>query len=415
MDQPVSSSKKWKKQLSIAISLVIIAGLGYIVYAAGSSKTIQVNKNQLDIVSVDQQVFEEGITVSGEIIPNQQTFLDASESGIVEKIIAKAGDELNVGDTIVQLSNSDLRLEVLQRESQLLEQLNNQRQTKILLNQNDLNQKQQIEEVNYQLDIQKRRFERNQQLHNNGVIADQDYEEIKKRYQYLKKRQKILRKVYQTDSLARATQLKQIDESENRLSKNLVAVQNILDKLCITSPVNGKLSDFELSNGERIDEGQRIGVVYNINPPLIEATIDELYINDIKAGLNGFIESYDQKIKVRLSKKFPGVEEGNFRVRFALVDSTDTDFYNGQSVRIKINLSAPKTSLVIPKGSFYSNTGGQWIFTVQDGKATKRQIELGSQNNDYYEVIKGLRQGEKVIISTYDQFMDYNQLNLKES
>ena len=211
--------------------------------------------------------------------------------------MAKSGDELQQGDTIVQLSNSNLRLEVLQRESQLLEQLNTQRQTKILLNQNDLSQKQQIEEVNYQLDVQKRRYERNKKLFKKGVIAAEDYEEISKRYNYLKKRKDILMKVYKTDSLARETQINQINASEKRLSQNLIAVQNILDKLSITAPVDGKLSDFDLSNGERVNEGQRIGIVYNIDPPKIEAEIDELYINKIQPGLYGTIQSSGKETK----------------------------------------------------------------------------------------------------------------------
>ena len=297
MDQVVKPKKSWKKPIGLAVVTVLLAGLGWMVYAASGSQSISVNVDQIDTATVTKTTFEEGISITGRIIPNQQTFLDASESGSVEKILAKSGDELQQGDTIVQLSNSNLRLEVLQRESQLLEQLNTQRQTKILLNQNDLSQKQQIEEVNYQLDIQKRRYERNKKLFKKGVIAAEDYEEISKRYNYLKKRKDILMKVYKTDSLARETQIKQINTSEKRLTQNLIAVQNILDKLSITAPVDGKLSDFDLSNGERVDEGQRIGIVYNINPPKIEAEIDELYINKIQPGLYGTVQSFRKKTK----------------------------------------------------------------------------------------------------------------------
>ncbi|TKS55715.1 efflux RND transporter periplasmic adaptor subunit [Mesohalobacter halotolerans] len=413
MDQVVKPKNNWKKRISIAATIVLLSGLGWLVYAAAGSQSISINAKQVDIATVTKTTFEEGISITGSIIPNRQTYLDASESGSVEQIFAKSGDELQQGDTIVQLSNSNLRLEVLQRESQLLEQLNTQRQTKILLNQNDLSQKQQIEEVNYQLDIQKRRYERNKQLFKKGVIAAQDYEEISKRYTYLKKRKDILIKVYKTDSLARETQINQIDASENRLTQNLIAVQNILDKLCITAPVDGKLSDFSLSNGERVDEGQRIGIVYNINPPKIEAEIDELYINNIQTGLSGNVQNSGKNLKVKLIKKFPGVEEGNFRVQFAFEDLKDADFYNGQTLRIQLNLSEPKQALVIPKGRFYSNTGGQWIFVVDGKTAEKQSIEIGQQNNAYYEIKSGLTAGEQVIISNYDNFKDYDQLKLK--
>ena len=413
MDQLVKSKNTLKRPISIAAITVLFAGLGWMVYASSGSKSISINADQISTAIVTKTIFEEGISITGRIIPNQQTFLDASESGSVEKILAKSGDELQQGDTIVQLSNSNLKLEVLQRESQLLQQLNTQRQTKILLNQNDLSQKQQIEEVNYQLNIQQSRYERSKQLFEEEVIAAQDYEEISKRYTYLKKRKNILMKVYRTDSLARKTQINQINTSEKRLTQNLIAVRNILDKLCITAPVDGKLSDFNLANGERVDEGQRIGIVYNIDPPKIEADIDELYINKIQSGLYGTIQSSGKNLKVKLTKIFPGVEEGNFRVQFEFEDLKNADFYNGQTLRIRLNLSEPKQALVIPKGRFYSNTGGQWIFVVNEKTAEKRAIEIGQQNNAYYEIKSGLAKGEKVIISNYDNFQNYNQLKLK--
>jgi HlyD family secretion protein len=415
MDQQIKSKSNWKKTLGFLIVVIALGSLGWLVYAAGSNRSFKVNVSQIEIATAEQSSFKEGLMISGNIIPDQQNFLDASESGTVEKIYAKSGDELKKGDTIVQLSNSNLRLEVLQRESQLLEQLNTQRQTRILLNQNDLSQKQQIEEVNYELDIQKRRYERNQKLHNKGVIADQQFEEIKKRYQYLQKRQIILQKVYRTDSLARATQLQQIDRSEDRLEQNLIAVQNILDKLCIKAPMDGKLSDFELSNGERVSEGQRIGVVYDINPPKIEAQIDELYINQLNTGLSGDVQINNETYKVSLIEKFPNVEEGNFRVILSFMDPPQTEIYNGQSLRIKLNLSAPKNALVIPKGRFYANTGGEWIFVVNGDIAEKREIKIGQQNAEYYEITRGLKVGDEVIISTYDNFQDYNQLKLNQS
>lgn len=413
MDQLVEGKNNWRRSAGIAVITVLLLGLGWLIYEAAGARSISINSSQLEMATVTKTTFEEGITITGQVIPNLETFLDVSESGSVEKIFSRSGDQLLRGDTIVQLSNSNLRLEVLQRESQLLEQLNTQRQTKILLNQNDLSQKQQIEEVNYQLDIQQRRYERNKELFEEGVIAAQEYEEISKRYTYLKKRKKILMKVYKTDSMARETQIKQINSSEKRLNQNLIAVQNILDKLCITAPVDGKLSDFSLSNGERVEEGQRIGIVYNMNPPKIEAEIDELYIKNIEPGLYGIVRGSGINLKVKLTKKFPGIEDGNFRVHFAFEDTKNADFYNGQTLRIQLNFSQPKKALVIPKGRFYSNTGGQWVFVVDGETAEKRSIEIGQQNNSFYEVKSGLKEGEEVVISNYDNFKNYNQLKLK--
>jgi len=415
MDKQIQSNSKFKKSIGIALGVIALIGLSWLAYSNDKGSSGVAKSNEIEVAEVSRSNFKEGITVTGEVIPNQQTFIDASESGTVEKIIAKSGEDLKIGDTIMILSNSDLQLEVLQRESQLLEQLNTQRQTRILLNQNDLSQKQQIEEVNYELSVQKRRYERNQVLYSKKVIAKQDFEEITKRYQYLKKRQSILQKVYRTDSIARETQLKQINASEVRLTQNLIAVQNILDKLCVTSPMDGKLSDFEFSPGQLINEGQRIGIVYDINPPKLEAFVDELYINTIENGLSGEVNINNKTHNVLIDKKYPGVVEGDFKIELVFKDSIKETLYNGQTLRIKLNLSKPKTALVIPKGRFYSNTGGQWIFVLKNGSAERRQIELGQQNDDYYEVKSGLKQGEKIIISNYDNYMNYNTLEIKKS
>ena len=415
MDKQIQSNSKLKKPIGISLGVIALIGLSWLAYSADKGSSGLVKYSEIEVAEVTQTNFKEGITVTGEVIPNKQTFIDASESGTVEKIIAMSGEDLKYGDTIMLLSNSDLQLDVLQRESQLLEQLNTQRQTRILLNQNDLSQKQQIEEVNYELSVQKRRYERNKILFDKKVIAKQDFEEITKRYQYLRKRQSILQKVYRTDSIARESQLKQIDDSEVRLTQNLVAVQNILDKLCITSPMNGKLSEFEFSPGQLINEGQRIGIIYDITPPKIEAFVDELYINSIKNGLEGTIKINKQSYPIRIDKKYPGVVDGDFKIEIAFDGSLQDTLYNGQTLRVKLNLSKPKKALVIPKGQFYSNTGGQWIFVFKNGVAERRPIEIGQQNEDYYEVTKGLKQGEKVIISNYDNYMNYNTLEIKKS
>ncbi len=415
MDKTINHKSVFNVKPWVIITILVILAVIGLAYGVGNSSSLEVNAREIDTATVFETNFEEAITVTAQVIPSQQTFIDASESGTVQSIFAKSGEDLKRGDTIVALSNSDLQLEVLQRESQLMEQLNTQRQTRILLNQNDLSQKQQIEEVNYQLSVQQKRYERNKTLFCKGVISAQDFEEITKRYNYLKKRKEILQKVYRTDSLARSTQLMQLNNSEVRLTQNLKAVQNILNKLCITAPMDGKLSEFNFSPGELVNEGQRIGIVYTINPPKLEAFVDELYINDIQQGLSGKVSINGHTHQVNVSKKYPGVEEGNFKIELLFDKSFDQELYNGQTLRVQLNLSAPKQVLVIPKGRFYSNTGGQWIFVLNGNTAEKREINLGQQNDQYYEVKSGLSKGDEVIISNYDNYQNYNTLKINKS
>jgi len=415
MDKAKKNKKSWRKPVSYLLISICLLGVSYLLYASRSSNELTVKRSILEIARVEKVRFEEGILISGSILPRNQTYLDASEAGVVTTIFAKSGDELEVGDSIVKLSNSKLSLEVLQRESQLMEQLNTQRQTKILLNQNNLNQKQQIEEVKYQLGLQKRRYQRNKKLFEQEVIAVSTFEEIERTFDYLKKREKILLRGYKTDSLARAIQLRQISRSEERLNQNLEAVRAILDKLCVLAPVKGKLSDFDLTQGELIEEGQRLGVLYNLTDPRIEAEVDELYLNQVNEGLKANLLQGDSILSLRLSKVYPGVNEGKFKVKFNLLQDSIKSFFNGQSVRIRLNLDEARQTLVIPKGRFYANTGGQWVYVVENGKAMKRKIKMGQQNDRYYELTNGLKAGEKVIISSYDNFNDYEQLVIQSN
>lgn len=414
MDRKVKKPSS-RKALWVILSALVIVGIVIVLLLASDQvSTTTVKRDQLIIAQVSSQPFQSSTSFSGEIQPEKVFLLDAQESGTVGGIKVEAGASVTTGDTLLILENSDLELEVLQRESQLMEQLNNQRQTRLLINQNDLNQREQLEEIRYQIDIQKPRYLRNKKLFDKGVIAKQEYEEISKTYFYYLNRLDLFKQAYTTDSLARSIELSQIGLSERRILQNLDGVKAILDKLVITAPASGRISDFEIQQGQSIASGDRLGEIYSMTDPIITAPVDELYLDDIDIGMNGSTSLGERDFRVSVIKIFPSIEEGNFTIYLKPENSLSFEPTRGQSVRIQLFMDKNSKSLVVPRGEFFNTTGGQWIYRINGDKAERTEISLGKRNDKFYEVKDGLIAGDLVIVSSYDGFKEFEVIQLSE-
>jgi len=391
---------------------VIVLGSGYMAMRKVNNPTMAVQKNQLTISAVERSPFYEYINLTGTIEPRNTYFIDSKVAGTVEEVLVESGQQVRPGDTLLHLSNADLRLEVMQRESQLIEQLNNQRQTALLLNQNNFNQRAQLAEIAYQIELQRKQYQRNKQLLADSVIADSDYEPIADRYHYLLKRQKLLEQSYRSDSLARVIQLQQINDSEARILDNLRAVRKILDRLHVIALAAGQLSDFSVQIGQALAGTERLGEIYNMDDPQITTRVDEYYLDKISVGQNGIALLKGDTLQLRVEKIFPTVEEGRFRVEMGFADpETDIlDLIKGQSLRVRLFFGEPTETTLLANGNFYSSTGGNWVYVVQGDQAVKRYIELGRKNPRYFEVLEGLVPGDQVITSAYDNFKNYETI-----
>lgn len=413
MDKRISKSRGKKRRMVyaaiVALSVVVIFG----VYAFTYTSTIEIDTKELMFAEVTSANFTSAISVQGTISAKDFIVIDAKQSGSVKEIFIEAGETVKQGDTILILENSNLELEVLQRESQLLEQLNNQRQTKILLNQNNLNQKQELEQINYQIGIQKPRYERNKRLYEKGVIALQEYEEISKTYFYFLNRRDLFREAYTADSMARRIELNQILLSEKRILQNLEAVKAILNRLVIIANQNGRLGDFEIQVGQTINEGDRVGEIYNLDNPIISAQVDELYINTIQKGLPGTTTINGKDFDIEIDRIIPSITSGSFEIEVAFKNKRPENLRIGQTARVQLFLSESKNSIVIPIGQFYNSTGGNWVFKIVNDEAIKTDIQLGDKNATYHEVLAGLSVGEQIIVSNYDRFKKYDKIKIK--
>ena len=416
MDQKINTYPKKRRRILLGSLLLLVAAVAiYGFTALDFGSTITVKKETIKVAEVQRGMFRSYINLTGFVEPAQTFFLDANERGIVRAVPARSGDRVKKGDTLLLLNNSDLQLEVMQREAQLLEQFNNQRQTRLLLKQNNLEQQERIAEISYQLDRLKPQFQRAQQLFRDSVIPEAEYEPVASEYRYNLKRREILRKAYRTDSAARQMQLTQIDRSQQRIARNLEAVQGIMDRLCIKAPLSGKLANFTIQKGEAVETGQRLGQIYNLSSKIIRAQVDELYLNKINRGIKGSVKIDGRKRTIEVVKVYPSIEEGQFRIDCRFQDSSlqDGQLRKGQSLRLELYLGKEQPSVLLPNGNFYNQTGGNWIYRLRNEQAERTPIKLGRRNPDYFEVTDGLEPGDRVIISSYAPFGEYEKLNLE--
>ncbi|MGB3799134.1 MAG: HlyD family efflux transporter periplasmic adaptor subunit [Lewinella sp.] len=414
MDKSIRKKRKWPALLG-GITLIALATGAYFFLGTRHASTLQVASDRLTVKAVTSSPFTEYISLTGRLEPTEVYFLDSRIGGVVDRLFVQPGASVEQGDTLLRIANADLELEVLQRESELLEQLNAQRQTALLLNQNDFTRREQLAETNFLLSLENKRYTRERGLAADSLLAPADFEPTAARFAYYQDRRRLLDAAYREDSISRRIQLAQINASEQRLTDNLRAVRRILDRLYLIAPLSGRLADFAANVGQAIEVGDRMGQIYRLDDFTIEAQVDEFYLDKVTLDQPGTIVLRGGEIPVRVSRILPTVEDGRFRI---LVDFDDTeqvptDLVRGQSLRLKLRFGEPTESTLIAAGEFYASTGGNWVYVLEGNRASRRAIRLGRQNPREYEVLEGLSPGERVITSGYEAFQDYTTLQLR--
>ena len=416
MDRKIEK-KTWTPKFIaiIAGSTRLLVLIIYQLFFADSRSSMNVNMERITIASVREGEFTDYIPVSGAIEPGEVFFLDALEGGNISKIIRESGAFVNRGDTILLLSNSKLQLEVMERESGLYFQINNLRQVRLQLDQNDLSQQGQLAEIDYQISLLKPQYERFKELHSKKLVSDREFEEVKEQYEYNLKRRKLTYIAYRNDSVSRVAQKRQLFDSESRMNQSLNGVGHILDNLVVRAPISGQLSTQQIEVGQSINAGERYGQIDILDKFKVRVQIDELYLPRINTGLRGSFTFSGSSYELEIAKIYPNVTGGRFEVDMIFTGEVPTGIRRGQTVRIRLELGESEQATLLPTGGFYKDTGGNWVFVLdpQSNKAEKRNIRLGRKNPEYYEVLEGLEVGEKVIVSGYENFGKNEVLNLK--
>ncbi len=416
MDRKIKK-KTWttNRIIGLILGLVIVSFFVYSFWFADFRSTLNVDREKLTISTISEDSFQEFIQVTGNIQPINTIFLDAIEGGTVQKVILESGTNVQPGDTILILSNSNLQLQVLQQEAGLYDQINNVRNSRLNLEQNSLRIKEQLANAEYQLDVLRPQYERQKRLFEEDLISQQEYEATKENFEYEEKRYKLTYESFMKDSLQTINQLRQLDESEQRMWRSLNAVQGILNNLIITAPIDGQLTTIELQQGQSINRSERIGQVDMLDNFKVRVGIDEFHLSRITTGLKGSFDFAGQSYDLAITKVYPVIANGQFQVDMEFTNRTPTGIRRGQRVRIRLELGDTSTAVLLERGGFFQTSGGSWVYKLDadESRAVRTNIRLGQQNPEYFEVISGLSPGDKVIISSYDTFGDNEVLNLE--
>ncbi|MFC1494979.1 efflux RND transporter periplasmic adaptor subunit [Thermodesulfobacteriota bacterium] len=416
MDEKINNpGKKWKILSLIIVGMIIIAAVVWSVMSLKGDRSFRVAEDTLTTARVTTGIFEDYIPIRGMIVPRNTVFLDAIEGGRVDKVYVEDGDVLKKGDLIISLSNSSLQLRVTNAEAQVAEQLNSMRSIEISLEQNRLKNARTIIDLEYRIQQLKDDLEVDKQLVDEGFINRRDFLKKEEELTYQQKLLKLALETQKTDERMQKQQLEAQRIASERLEQNLVAARKNLEDLNIPAPISGKLSGFDSEVGQNIIPGGSIGQVNIPDQFKLQASIDEFYINRVDIGQSVNYKHNDIEYKAEVKKIYPQVNNGQFQVDIQFTEKQPPELRRGQTLQAKLTLGDESEAVLIPNGSFYQDTGGNWIFviTIDGSEAVKRNITLGRRNSSYIEVVEGLQPGEQVVISSYSGFEDIDRLKIK--
>jgi len=416
MDRKIEKKTWTAKRIITITAIAAFAGLSiYAFWFMDVRSTLNVERDKITISEVHEDTFQEFIQVTGAVQPIQTIYLDAIEGGVVQQVFLESGTMVQEGDTILTLTNSGLQLQVMQQTSGLYDQINNVRNSRLNLEQNTLRLQEQLANAKSQMEILKAQYDRQQILMERNLISEEEFQTTRENYEYQTRRYELTYESYKKDSVQTITQMQQLNNSEQRMYQNLEAVQQILDNLAVTAPIEGQLSTIELNQGQSISSGERIGQVDILDSYKVRVAIDEYHLSRIVQGLNGSFTFDGQTHQLVITKIYPVINNGQFEVDMEFVSEAPQNLRRGQTLRIRLELGESASAIQIPRGGFYQTTGGNWVFVVneKDGRAYRRDIRLGRQNPEYFEIQFGLEPGEKVITSSYDSFGDNEVLVLE--
>ena len=417
MDRVIEKKYKWLNKKTIWISVIIIIvflALFNIIFGDKSSK-LNVEKDKITIETITDGVFTDYIALIGTVEPIRTVYLDAIEGGRVEDILIDEGNMVKKGDIILELSNTNLILEISNNEAAVSRAVNEFQNTKINLQLQTINRKQNLIETERQLKLQKRQFEYNRELFKQNHISKEEYDRSTEQYEATKQQYALLIDVLKTDSVFREVQVKSMENQIKRMEDNLKIIQGRLDNLFVKATTDGELASLNPEIGEVINYGTRLGTINILDDYKLRVEIDEHYIARVKRDLPASFDFNGSDFAISIDKVYPEVNNGRFAVDMVFTSQKPDQIRIGQTFRIKLELGESKQALLIPRGGFYQSTGGQWVYVVDPSGdfATKRSIVIGRQNPKFYEVIDGLKVGEKVIVSGYENFNEKDKLILE--
>ena len=416
MDKIIEKKKGLRpKHLLYALAIGVFAVMIFYVVKSAKNSSYSTEADKLTIAEVKNGRFNDYISVVSTVEPITTVFLDVDEGGKVEEILIEEGEMVRKGDVILKLRNNDLSLQILNSESQLAYTTNELRNTMINMERQKTNNKQQLLSIDYELIKNKRNAEQNKVLFQKGFLSKEEYLISEEKYSLSLKDRELRYEQMIQDSVFRDNQRMQMDLNLRNIQRNLEMVRERMENLNVKAIVDGQLGLLDAEIGQSINRGQRIGQINILDNFKVSAMVDEHYIDRVQKGLPATFDRQGKSFDLITHKVYPEVRNGQFKIDFHFGNVIPDNLRTGQTYYVKLELSEPVNAMLLPKSSFFQSTGGQWIFVLDpSGKfATKRNIKIGRQNPEWFEVLDGLSVGEKVITSSYELFGNNNKIELK--
>lgn len=398
----------------IAAAAALAALLVWIVLGT-SANTTTVDASDITISDVTRGKFDDYVRLNGQVLPIQVVQISPEEGGIVREKVVEEGTRVRKGDVILRLSNSNLDLQILNAEAELAEKQNLLRNTQVAMQQDRLNNRTEQATLDTDCDRKRRAYEQNARLYKERLISKEVYLQSREDYNLARRKQSLISQRLKQDSIYRHVQMAQMEDNLDNMRKNVLLVRDRKNKLEVRSAIDGELGLLDVELGQNIAAGQNIGQINDLSDFKVQAQIDEHYIDRVRPGLSASFSRDGKTYLLRVRKVYPEVRNGSFRTDFVFVGERPAQMRSGQTFYVELALGKSQQATLIPRGTFFQTTGGNWIFVLDKSgrKAYRRNISIARQNPQYYEVTDGLEPGERVITSGYEAFKDNDVLVIK--
>ena len=403
-----------KKSLPYLFGALVVVLIVWLLLKENTS-TLRVNMATVTVSNVEEGEFNDYVSLSGTVQPMTTMQLSPLESGVVERVVAEEGTAVKAGDVILEMSNKQLSMQILQSEADLAEKQNILRNTLISMEQERLSLRQEMLMLDLEVTRKQRAYEQNKELLNEELVAREVYLQSKEDYELALSRRSLVRERQKQDSLYRTVQVAQLDENLRSMQLNMQLIRERVDNLKVKAPIDGEVGMLNVVLGQTLSQGSAIGQINDLSAYKVTAMVDEHYIDRVVTGLTASFMRQENSYDMLLRKVYPEVRDGKFKVDLTFGGELPDNIRTGQTYNLNLQLGQPVEAVYIPRGAFFQKTGGRWIYVVDEtgAKAYRRDIRIGRQNPRYYEILDGLAPGEKVITSSYDNFGDNEVLILK--
>lgn len=419
MDIKIEKKKGWravlrKKNIPYALGLLLVVLVVWLL-AKENTSTLRVNTATITVSNVQEGEFNDYVSLNGSVQPITTMQISPLETGVVERIVAEEGTAVKAGDVILEMTNKQLSMQILQSEADLAEKQNILRNTLISMEQERLALRQEMLQLDLDVTRKYRVYMQNKELYADELIAREEYLQSKEDYELAMNRRDLVRERQKQDSLYRTVQVAQLDENLRSMQLNMQLIRERVGNLQVKAPIDGEVGMLNVVLGQTLMQGSGIGQINDLSAYKVTAMVDEHYIDRVVTGLTASFMRQDKGYDMLLKKVYPEVREGRFKIDLTFNGELPDNIRTGQTYNLNLQLGQPVEAVYIPRGAFFQKTGGRWIYVVDEagGKAYRREIRIGRQNPRFYEVLDGLSKGEKVITSSYDNFGDNEVLILK--